>query len=271
MEKERIIVSLTSYKPRFGNLPTVLDTIFAQTLPPDKVVLNLAFDELLPDEVANYLDIHNVEIFRVPDTKVYKKLIPTLKRYPDDAIISIDDDWLYPPEMIKDFADTHKALPNNPISGNSDVIFDIKCHCGCASLTKSEYFGDWLNSIDNTIISHCPSDDMVYTYFCVKAGHPYVKTKGSYTTNMDPYNEKHAYSKEYPNGVLDTFNFLTSKYGALPNFVESYIGPGPLADQIYNVHKTIVIDNGDNIRASNAFRIGKTITKPFQLIKNFLH
>ena len=262
-------MSLTSYRPRLGNLPTVLDTIFAQTLPPDKVVLNLAFDEVLPVDVAEYIDEHNIEVYRVPDTKVYKKLIPTLKRYPYDAIISIDDDWLYPSGMIKDFVDTHKALPNNPISGNGDVVFETKCHCGCASLTKSVYWGEWLDLLDDAIIQHCPSDDMVYTYFSVKAGHPYVKTKGLYTTNMTSYNGEEAYSMEYPTGVLDTYKYLTSRFGALPNFIESYIGSGPLADQIYNLHKTIETDNGDDIRASMAFRIGKTITKPFQMVKTF--
>ena len=70
MEKERIIVTLTSYKPRLANLPTVLDTIFAQTLPPDIIVLNLAYDEVLPIDVSEYLETHNVDVLRVADTKI---------------------------------------------------------------------------------------------------------------------------------------------------------------------------------------------------------
>ena len=77
-EKNTVIVTLTSYGPRLGNLPTVLDTIYRQTVPPDLVVLNLARDEIIPIEVLNYLSEHNVEINRVDDTRVYKKLIPTL-------------------------------------------------------------------------------------------------------------------------------------------------------------------------------------------------
>ena len=42
------------------------------------------------------------------------KIIPTLKLYPNDCIIGIDDDWLYPPTMIEDLWNTHIKYPNNP-------------------------------------------------------------------------------------------------------------------------------------------------------------
>ena len=81
---ERIIVSLTTWSKRIGNIPVVLDTIFNQTVQPDLVVLNLAHDEIIPEDVKHYINSHNIEINRVKDTKVYKKLIPTLKKYPND-------------------------------------------------------------------------------------------------------------------------------------------------------------------------------------------
>ena len=56
MAKERIIVSLTTYSKRIGNIPTVLETIFNQTQKPDLVVLNLAFNESIPDDVQNYIE-----------------------------------------------------------------------------------------------------------------------------------------------------------------------------------------------------------------------
>ena len=58
--KEQLIVSLTTWKPRIGNIPAVLDSIYAQTLPPDKVVLNLSYDEFIPTEVQSYIDAHGV-------------------------------------------------------------------------------------------------------------------------------------------------------------------------------------------------------------------
>ena len=128
--QERIIVTMTTYNKRIGNIPTVLDTIFKQTIHPDIVVINLAYEEIIPDKVQIYMETHNIEVNRVPDTKVYKKIVPTLKKYPDDCVINIDDDKLYPPEMIADFMDIHKKYPNNPISGNRQVFGGRQCHHG---------------------------------------------------------------------------------------------------------------------------------------------
>ena len=149
MVKERVIVSLTTYSKRIGNIPVVLDTIFAQTVPPDLVVLNLAYDEVIPEYVIKYIESHSIEVNRVPDTKVYKKLIPTLKKFPQDSIISIDDDFLYPSNMIEDFLHIHKLYPNNPISGNDVVQYGMQCHCGCASLMKYCFLGNEIDYIDD--------------------------------------------------------------------------------------------------------------------------
>lgn len=195
MSSEKIIVSLTTWKPRIGNIPVVLDTIFDQTKRPDKVVLNLSFDEIIPDDIQDYIDHHNVEIFRVPDTKVYKKLIPTLLRYPDDCIISIDDDFLYPKTMIEDFWETHLRFPDSPISGNAVVLFEMQCHCGCASLTKAEFFGKYLPMIDAALMENCLSDDIVYTFLSTKNKHPYLRTEHQYFENMESYNSVISYTE----------------------------------------------------------------------------
>ena len=166
--KERIIVSLTTYSKRIDNIPVVLDTIFSQTLCPDLVVINLSFDEYIPERVQRYVDNHNIEVNLVKDTKVYKKLIPTLQRFPHDCVITIDDDFLYPQTMIEDFISTHNQYPHYPISGNREVINGMQCHCGCASLTKADYLGCYLNQIDDAIMDNCPCDDVVYSFLSNK-------------------------------------------------------------------------------------------------------
>lgn len=271
MEKERIIVTLTSYKPRLANLPTVLDTIFAQTLPPDIIVLNLAYDEVLPSDVSEYLETHNVDVFRVADTKVYKKLIPTLKRYPNDAIITIDDDFLYPCGMIEDFMSLHAKHPNNPISGNREVFYRMQCHCGCASLTKAKFLGEYLNQIDDEIIENCPSDDMAYTFFATKAGYPYLQTKKEYFLNMPEYNikEDQSYSGKINGdiGVINTYKYLVKHYGEVKDITASYIHDEDIAKVIDNIHKKTEWKIECDIRSSHAYCLGKTLLKPFAWVK----
>ncbi len=222
---ERIIVSLTTYSKRISNIPAVLDTIFSQTLKPDLVVLNLAFEELIPEDVQNYIESHNIEVNRVPDTKVYKKLIPTLKRFPNDCIITIDDDFLYPEGMIEEFMSIHNIWPDHPISGNKDVFFGMLCHCGCASLSKACYYGKFLDYIDDEVIQKCPSDDLVYTFFANKNGHPYINTKSLYFLNMQSYNEGEGYSllTVSENGIINTYNYLSARYGTVNNNVNAYL------------------------------------------------
>lgn len=270
-----IIVSLTTWSERIGNLPTVLDTIYSQTMPPDKVVLNLAYDEQVPDIVQEYLDAHGVEVFRLPDTKVFKKLVPTLRRYPNACVISIDDDWLYPEGMIADFVSTHKKYPNHPVSGNHEGYFGLQCHCGCASLTKAEHFGSYINHIDDELIAQCPSDDLVYTYFCSKAGHPYVRTQELYFTNMCPYNGVEGYSDSIANSLMQTWDYLEARFGASTPCIEAYFSDNRIAQMLNDVvSKSIRMENRrtryqveQEICSSKAFRLGCTLMQPLYRLK----
>ena len=276
--KERIIVSLTTWNKRIMNIPTILNTIFNQTSQPDLVVLNLAYDEIVPEEVQHYIDSHNIEINRVPDTKVYKKLIPTLKKYPNDCVISIDDDWLYPEGMIADFMTIHKQYPNNPISGNREIMFNMQCHCGCASLTKAEYFGKYLDFIDDDIVKNCSSDDIVYTFLANKSGHPYIRTKGLYFTNLTPYNNCNSYSDTVvfsnSNGINISYDYLVKKHGDLYDSVALYVKDEMISDIISNIFKRrLYIESQESMKKgreevyhTKSFKLGYTLLKPIRFL-----
>ncbi len=273
--KERIIISLTTWSKRIANIPVVLDTIFSQTLPPDKVVINLSIDEQIPLDVQDYITKHFIEVNRVPDTKVYKKLIPTLKKYPNDCIISIDDDWLYPDEMIADFMEAHRLYPNNPISGNREIYFNMQCHCGCASLMKAAFLGSYLDLIDEEIYANCPSDDMTYTYFANKSGYPYMRTKGMYFTNMRSYNNCNSYTISMTctnsDGIRETYFYLVEKYGNLVGFISLYVKDNTICNIINDIYNQNIIKSRikghKEIYSTKSYRIGNAILKPFCYLK----
>lgn len=214
---EKIIVSLTTWKPRMKNIPTVLDSIFSQTLSPDLVILNLDRKDVLPEDIKEYLATHNVEINLMDNLKVYKKLVPTLRKYPEACVISIDDDWIYPDGMIADFMETHKKKPDSPISGNKVTLNGLACHCGCASLTKAEYFGKWLDCIDERVMRSCASDDLTYTYFIAKNGKTYARTEGTYYENMKSLSDDVSYSESIKADLDDTWNYLQARFGRIEN------------------------------------------------------
>lgn len=267
--KERIIVSLTTYSKRINNIPAVLDTIFSQTVPPDFVVLNLAYEEIVPEEVQRYIDTHPIEVNRVADTKVFKKLLPTLKKYPNDCIIAIDDDWLYPKGMIADFIKMHERYPHCPISGNRIILFGRQCHCGCASLVKSEYFGGELDLIDDDVFRNCPSDDIVYTYFVNKAGFSYIRTAEVYYKNMVSYNEGESYtvSEDGFDGIAKSYSYLENRFGRVDAPLKSYISDSYIADLLHDIHSKDVQrkmeDVRNEIRSSITYKVGRALVNPF--------
>lgn len=96
----RIIVSLTSYPGRIHTVHKTIDTLLSQTMKPDKVILWLATEQFpeqekeLPKELLR-LKKRGLTIEWCEDLKSYKKLIPTLKKYPEDIIVTSDDDAYY--------------------------------------------------------------------------------------------------------------------------------------------------------------------------------
>ena len=97
----KLIVSLTSFPERMYDLHFCLYSLLTQTLKPDEVILWLAADEFpnkeadLPQKVLK-LKENGLTIKWCENIGSYKKLIPALKEYPDDIIVTADDDIFYP-------------------------------------------------------------------------------------------------------------------------------------------------------------------------------
>ncbi len=271
MASESIIVSLTTWEKRIGNIPVVLETILSQTLRPDLIVLNINPDVSIPSAVKHFIHKHSIEVNLVSYQKVYKKLIPTLIKYPNDCVICIDDDWLYPSTMIEDFWKVHKKHPNNPISGNREFVAGLPCHCGCASLTKASFMGD-LSLIDMEVMANCQSDDFVYTYFATRAGHPYLWSDGLYYTNMQSFNPSEPYtiSDSIFNAIGESWKYLISRFGELPEIEDLFIND-PIKNKIVHAKEELnrsaaIVEGQRAVRSSKAYKIGNALLKPFNII-----
>lgn len=272
VDTEKIIVTLTSWKPRFSNIPVVLETIFNQTVKPDIVVLNIADEETVPHELQEYIDKRHIEVNRVPDTKVYKKLIPTLKKYPEACVISIDDDFLYPEGMIQDFMKIHQKYPSFPISGNRMTQYGMQCHCGCASLTKAMFLGKYLDEIDSDLMSNCASDDLVYTFLSNMAGFPYIRTNDEYFVNMESYNNIESYSPTSSNDqIVQTYNYLIMKFGGSKGRIANYATDDYWKTLMNDVELSEInhyrYEAYNCIRRTASYRIGNILLIPLSWIK----
>ena len=96
---EDIIVSMTSYARRVSDaLPYALYSLLKQTIIPKKIVVYLDkenwSDEQLPDILRKMQNV-GVDFRYYEDIRSYKKLIPALLDFPNNPIITMDDDFYY--------------------------------------------------------------------------------------------------------------------------------------------------------------------------------
>jgi hypothetical protein len=114
--EQDITISLTTYSKRIFDVYLVIESIFQQTLKPNKVILWLAEDEFknkkLPLKLTRLTD-RGLEIKFCKDIKSYKKLIPTLQQFPEDIIITIDDDVIYPDDFLENMINSYSHNPDN--------------------------------------------------------------------------------------------------------------------------------------------------------------
>lgn len=112
----KVIVSLTSYPKRINDIQYTLFSIFNQSFKPDKIILWLAEEEFpkkemdIPRSILNFKKL-GLEIKWCENIKSYKKLIPSLKEYPNDIIVTADDDIFYPKDWLKKLYDNYLEYP----------------------------------------------------------------------------------------------------------------------------------------------------------------
>ena len=97
-----LVVSLTSYPPRFATLPLTLRSLLCQTVKPDRIVLWVSHDDepIIPEAVRR-LTSYGVEIRTTDDIKSFKKIIPAVRAFPDAFIVTADDDVYYGPHWLE--------------------------------------------------------------------------------------------------------------------------------------------------------------------------
>lgn len=114
----QIVVSFTTYQKRINTLPLVIDRILNQTIKPDRIVLYLAKDNFpkgeseLPERLLNMKECGLEIRWCDRDIRPYKKIIPALKDFPEDIIITIDDDLYYGPDFIEKLYNSYRKHPD---------------------------------------------------------------------------------------------------------------------------------------------------------------
>ncbi len=117
--REKITVSLTSYGKRLDLVHIAIKSIMAQTMKADTIVLYLA-EEDSQKEIRQEKELikAGLRVVRnVKDLKPHKKYFYAMQEYPENLIITVDDDTIYDDRLLADLYTEHLKYPEAVICG----------------------------------------------------------------------------------------------------------------------------------------------------------
>ena len=110
----RFIVTMTSYGKRLKSIVhKTIWSIMQQSVVPDGIILWLAYNDsqYIGNELRK-LEQFGLRIEFCEDIRQYKKLIPSLKLFPNDILITADDDIYYPDGWFLNLKNAYLKDPN---------------------------------------------------------------------------------------------------------------------------------------------------------------
>lgn len=118
-----VVVSLTTIASRIKVVHITIRSILVQDVMPKKVVLWLHedFKGKLPKSLRK-IEGELFEVKFTSDDFSHLKLLHSLETYPEDNIVTIDDDMIYPPNFLRLLYESHLKYPKDIISNHTRKI-----------------------------------------------------------------------------------------------------------------------------------------------------
>ncbi len=156
-EKTRVIVSLTSFPAAIRFVLPIVISFLAGSVLPDKIMLYLTYAQFencgIPQDLLDLADKN--PIFEIRDyaseIRSYRKLIPALKDFPEDVIVTIDDDTDYHPDMLDSLLRLHKRFPGHILAHRAKRIVPDKPYRKWPKLRWYHFIGSKIKISPNII------------------------------------------------------------------------------------------------------------------------
>ena len=118
--KSSYIISLTSIPSRMHTVHVVIESLLTQKYKPEHVILwlsefdrngNKIFDrDQLPTLLKKQMK-RGLLVNFCDDIRSYRKLLPSMKQYPNSHIVTADDDIIYPSDWLARLVSVHEKHP----------------------------------------------------------------------------------------------------------------------------------------------------------------
>ncbi|QBQ96703.1 glycosyltransferase family 2 protein [Paraburkholderia pallida] len=185
----KLIISLTSYPPRFRTLHLTIKSLLVQRVRPDIIELWVAENDypMLPCDVTKLMK-DGLVIRQCKDLRSYKKIIPRLQFSQCDWVVIADDDLYYWSTWLKELTDAvnpdrlevicsrchrikfeHKFIPAPYISWDFDVLSpsgnDVIFPTGVGGVLypPGSFYKDVCNH--NLFMRLCPTGDDIWLFW----------------------------------------------------------------------------------------------------------
>jgi len=111
--ERKVIISLTSFPARYRTLHYCIKSLLNQSYKPDKIILYISEQEAdFEEEKFVTMTKYGLEIKIVPgNLKSHKKYYYVMQEYPDDVIITVDDDIIYHKNTIDYLIKSYAKYP----------------------------------------------------------------------------------------------------------------------------------------------------------------
>lgn len=153
-----LIVSLTTIPERINKVHLCIETLLRQSVKPNRLILwlsetidssnHLVSDKTLPFKLRR-LQERGLEIRWYKDIKSLRKIVPTLRLFPQSLVVTADDDVFYPRNWLKQLYDGYLSEPKFIHCHRAHLIkFDSKGQVlpyNQWNITAPDYVGPSLN------------------------------------------------------------------------------------------------------------------------------
>jgi len=113
--EKQIIISMATYNKRYATIYPALKSILLQTLRPDKIIVWLDKENKenrISPEMKD-LEKYGIEYrYTTLELRSHKKYFQVMQEFPNDIIITVDDDAFYSPNMISSLMKSYKKHPD---------------------------------------------------------------------------------------------------------------------------------------------------------------
>ena len=102
--EHEITISLTSYSHRVDKVHLTIQSLMDQEVKADRILLNLDKSKFNSSNIPTDLKLlekRGLTINYCKDIGPYTKLLPALKQYPRNLIVTVDDDLIYPRGLLR--------------------------------------------------------------------------------------------------------------------------------------------------------------------------